>query len=305
EAVGDADAVKSTALGVKNLQRVAKMLLPATTSKKGEPYDDLAELLGRMLGQWVLEMNHVAALVGGVDSQQKYVGQQGLAFTPVSKARQKLAVAFLGENAFITPSWMIDPEILGRIEAVGAVARIRNAQNSVLTNLLNSGRFTRLVEQEALHGSMTYRPVEFLSDVRRAIWQELDGPQIRIDAFRRNLQRAYLDVANAKINGNAPTLPAGVPVGFLGSGDEKPFYRAEMRALDRSIAVAIPKTMDRETRAHLEGVRDQIARILDPRFNPVPANGAVTLRIGLDDPDLLTGIAGNTTTCWPDYVIRP
>src|SRR5262249_28614495 len=98
EAVGDADAVKSTELGVKNLQRVAKMLLPATTGKKGEPYDDLAELLGRLLGQWVLEMNHVAALVGGVNSQQKYVGQQGLAFTPVSKARQKLAVAFLGEN---------------------------------------------------------------------------------------------------------------------------------------------------------------------------------------------------------------
>ena len=28
-----------------------------------------------MLGQWTLEMNHVAALVGGFDSQQKNVGQ--------------------------------------------------------------------------------------------------------------------------------------------------------------------------------------------------------------------------------------
>ena len=35
EAVGDADALKSTALGVKNLQRVAKMLLPATTTETG------------------------------------------------------------------------------------------------------------------------------------------------------------------------------------------------------------------------------------------------------------------------------
>jgi hypothetical protein len=39
------------------------MLLPATTGKPGEPYDDLAELYGRMLGQWALEMNHVAAIV--------------------------------------------------------------------------------------------------------------------------------------------------------------------------------------------------------------------------------------------------
>ena len=30
EAVGDADAVKATALGVKNLQRVTKMLMSAT-----------------------------------------------------------------------------------------------------------------------------------------------------------------------------------------------------------------------------------------------------------------------------------
>ena len=47
--MGDADAVKSTALGVKNLQRVAKMLMSATAWKEGETYDDLAELYGRMV----------------------------------------------------------------------------------------------------------------------------------------------------------------------------------------------------------------------------------------------------------------
>ncbi len=49
EAVGDADAIVSTGLGIKNLKRVADMLLPAT-SQPGEPYEDLEELYGRMLG---------------------------------------------------------------------------------------------------------------------------------------------------------------------------------------------------------------------------------------------------------------
>ena len=71
--------------GMKNLQRVAQMLLPATTAKPGEPYEDLAELYGRMLGQWTLEMNHVAAIVGGFDTQEKYVGQTGVLFSPVAK----------------------------------------------------------------------------------------------------------------------------------------------------------------------------------------------------------------------------
>ena len=51
EAVGDADAIVATGLGIKNLKRVADMLLPAT-SHMGEPYDDLEELYARMLGQW-------------------------------------------------------------------------------------------------------------------------------------------------------------------------------------------------------------------------------------------------------------
>ena len=109
EAVGDADAIKSTAAGLKNLQRVAKMLLPATTPKTGEPYDDLSELYGRMLGQWTVEMNHVAAIVGGFNTQEKYVGQDGLDLRarPKGTAR-KQAVDFLNENTFATPKWAID-----------------------------------------------------------------------------------------------------------------------------------------------------------------------------------------------------
>jgi hypothetical protein len=68
EAVGDEDAVQSTALGLKNLQRVAAMLMTATTTRPGEPYDDLEEVYARMLGQWSTEMNHVAAIVGGFNS---------------------------------------------------------------------------------------------------------------------------------------------------------------------------------------------------------------------------------------------
>ena len=301
EAIGDADAIKSTALGVKNLQRVAKMLMPATTAKAGEPYDDLAELYGRMLGQWTLEMNHVAAIVGGFDTREKYVGQEGVLFTPVPKARQEAAVKFLNENAFTTPIWAIDAQILRRIEPTGVLGRIRNAQNSVLNNLLSSARFARLVEQEAIDGSAAYTPADFLATVRKGIWKELDAPQVKVDAYRRNLQHAYLDLANTKINGAAPSLPAGLPAEMLAmlpaaaSADEKPLYRAELRSLNASIAAALAKTADRESKAHLEGARDQIAKILDPKFAQPGSASSNVIRLGIDEPQ----------TCWPDYIIRP
>ncbi|HLH44674.1 MAG TPA: zinc-dependent metalloprotease [Bryobacteraceae bacterium] len=316
EAIGDADAIQSTALGLKNLQRVAKMLIPATTAKAGEPFDDLAELYGRMLGQWTLEMNHVTAIVGGFNSQQKHAGQDGLVFVAVPRDRQKLAVRFLQDNAFTPPMWAVDPQILRRIQPVGVLSSIRNAQNSVLTNLLSSPRFNRLVEQEALDRAF-YAPSDFLADVRKGIWKELNAPQVRIGAYRRNLQRAYLDLANTKINANPSALPAGLSpelaAQLAGSGEERPLYRAELKTLRASLQAAIPKAADRETRAHLEAARDQIAKILDPRFAPAPASAGPVLRIAMDaepppegaEVDPLWALPGPAGLCWRDYVIRP
>ncbi|MDR3702952.1 MAG: zinc-dependent metalloprotease [Candidatus Sulfopaludibacter sp.] len=288
EAVGDADAVKSTALGMKNLQRVARMLMSATAYKDGETYDDLSEVYGRMLSQWQTEMSHVTQVVGGFNSQEKTVGQEGRIFTLVPKVRQEEAVKYLMENAFTTPLWVLDPEILRRIEAVGAIDRIHTAQRAVMTNLLNSARFARLIEQEAIDGSAAYAPTEFLATVRKGVWKELDAPQVKVDAYRRALQHTYLDLINAKLNPPSAAVTAAAfpqapdaPGGRGGRGapaasaDEKPMYRAELRALNASVNAAIAKAADHETKAHLEGVRDEIARILDPKFlPPAPAASA-------------------------------
>jgi Met-zincin/Domain of unknown function (DUF5117)/Domain of unknown function (DUF5118) len=271
EAVGDADAVKSTALGVKNLQAVTKMLMSATAYKDGDTYDQLSELYGRVISQWGNEMNHVAGIVGGFNSQEKVVGQEGRIFNLIPKEQQAAAVKYLLDNAFATPLWMVDEEILRRIEAVGAIEHVHTAQARILTTLLNSARFGRLIEQETLDGPLAYSPVEFLATVRKGIWKELDAPMVKIDPYRRELQHSYLQDVNNKLN---PPAAAAAPAGEGGgrgggrgpqtSGDEKPLYRAELRTLSASITTALAKTTDHETKAHLEAAKDEIARILDP-----------------------------------------
>jgi hypothetical protein len=302
EAVGDADAIASSTDGLKNLKRVAKMLVPATTAKAGENYEDLSELYVRMLSQWTLEMNHVAAIVGGVDGHEKHVGQEGPLYVAVPKARQEAAVKFLAENAFATPTWAVDKSLLRLIEPAGALNRIRGAQSSVLNNLLSTARFARLVEQEAVDGGATYSPADLVTAVRKAIWKELDAPQVKVDAFRRNLQHAYLDLSNGKVNSTsspATNVPPELAGMLVSSSDEKPMYRTELRSLNASVVAALVKTTDRETRAHLEGVRDQIAKILDPKFAATSnSNSGVVIRIGLD------GVEVPGQTCWPDYLIQ-
>ena len=295
EAVGDADAVKASTLGLKNLKRVADMLLTATATEKGEPYYDLEELYNSMIGQWRLEMGHVVALVGSFNTQQKHVGQDGVLFTPVPKERQIEAVRFLNDNVFATPAWMLNPEILRRIETNGALTRVRTAQQTILSQLMSPARFARLIEQEAIDGDKAYRPVDFLTDVRKGIWGEVNGTVAaapKIDAYRRNLQRAYLDMMNDRLNGRAAV-----------NDDQRPFIRGELRALTADVARSMVRATDRATRMHLEDVRDQIAKILDPKFAaPAPTTSPLQFIFGpfsADGEEPHDGLS-----CWPDYSIR-
>lgn len=90
---------------------------------------------------------------------------------------------------------------------------------------------------------------------------------------------------------------SGLPPEFASSADEKPMYRAELRSLNAAVTAALAKPGDRESKAHLEGVRDQIAKILDPKFAAASSTSGVTIRIGMD------GLESTNQTCWPDYII--
>jgi hypothetical protein len=190
------------------------------------------------------------------------------------------------------------------------LGRIRTAQNSVLVNLLGPPRFARLVEQEAMDPARSYAPGDFLATVRKGVWKELDGPQVKVDAYRRNLQHAYLDLVNTRLNSAAATVPAGLPAemaalfGASASADEKPMYRADLMALNASIASALARTTDRETRAHLDAARDRIGKILDPKFAAPAGSASTVIRLGIDGVDPLWAVPGPDGNCWPDYAIR-
>jgi hypothetical protein len=253
EAVGDDDAVKSTALGMKNLKRLAKMLVPLTTAVPADSYEDLVGLYNGMIGQWSMEMNHVLMVVGGVAAETKHPEQAGAVFQPVAKKRQKEAVAFLQENAFTTPEWALDPDILRRFEPAGSLDRVRGAQVQVLNALLAPNRLNRMVEIQAADPAGAWSPADFLAGVRKGIWSELEQPRVATDAYRRNLQRAWLEIATQRA------------AGPLGSGDAKPLFRAELKRLRVSLETALPRAVDAETRAHLQGAADNIDEFLNPK----------------------------------------
>ncbi|MFN8010778.1 MAG: zinc-dependent metalloprotease [Holophagaceae bacterium] len=291
EAVGDADAVKATALGTKNLQRVVAML-PAAVAKPGESDETLQHLYASVWGQWSRELGHVAVIVGGFDSQNKHQGQAGSVFTPVPRARQKEAVKFLGDTLFRTPAWILEPGILGRLSPAEGSRQLLNTQRGVLRTLLDRGRTLRLQEQESALGDGAYRLTEMLGDLRAALFTELSAPAPKVAPARRNLQRAYLELLDERLNTPAPVIPpqlaAFISVAPALPDDTRGALRAELRAIQAQASARLAATQDKATRAHLEDLRDQAARILDPKAGAAAPAAAAPGRRALDEE-----------TCWP------
>jgi hypothetical protein len=273
EEIGD-DPVRSTRYGLENIKRIVPMLIPATTTERLEDYSALNEMYGSLIAQWAREMGHVAVVVGGVNQYTKYPTQDGVQYIPVPRDKQAEAVRFLNQNAFTTPSYFLDLNILRRIEPTGSVERVRVRQNALLTTLLSDPRLSRLSEQRATQSAgAAYSIGDLLGDLRRGIFSEAASARPVVDAYRRNLQRSFVDQLDRLINTPlVPVPPPNAPPQFLANvvprpADARAMARAELRDLDTQLRSAVPRTTDRDTRAHFEDLRARIDRVL----NPLPA----------------------------------
>jgi hypothetical protein len=264
EAVGDDDPVQSSSLGLENLQRVMDSLIPVA-ERPGEDYELLETLYDNAVSQWGRYMGHVAALVGGQIARERY--GTGPRFEPVSRERQEEAMAFLTDRAFETPEMLIDREILRRIEPEGSIPRIRSAQSGILETLLAESRLNRLVEYETLDAEGAYRLSDLMADLREGIWSELGDGDVRIDVYRRNLQRAHLEVIEERLTPPEEDESGGSPFGpqpdASFASDVRPVLRGELRTLDERVQAAESRAADEMTRLHLEDLHMEIQRLLE------------------------------------------
>ncbi len=263
------DGIASTRYGIMNLKRVVPMLIPATTTDRLADYDDLDEMYDQVVGQWQRELGHVVTIVGGVYRAEHYPDQPGAIFTAAPRARQQAAVRFLLDNAFRTPTWLLDAQILRLTKQNGIVDQMARAQGGLLNGLLNDSRWNRLVEQEATApaDAPAYKLSELLSDLSGGLFSEL-GTGAPIDVYRRNLERAYVDQLGLKFQPVPEQRFPNFP-GFIPPAPRPPeataAARGALRDLDGRIAAALPRVKDRDTRNHLLDLRARIDHILNPK----------------------------------------
>jgi hypothetical protein len=245
-----ASAVEATQLGLENLERIAGFLVDATCNA-GEDYRLLANMHGALLGQWRREMTHVANVVGGVEKINFYYGDADRRFFPIDSTKQREAVTFLNENAFARPDLFLDPDVVGRLEASGLADRVLGAQRGVLATLINENRVKRMGEIATADPEGAYAAAEMMTDLTDGLWSELAGDAPSIDLYRRNLQRAHIEMLAQRLESKDP------------ASDMPSLARGELEDLLTRCNTALGAGPDSTTSRHLDDVAARIKLALD------------------------------------------
>ena len=267
EDLGD-NSMKASTYGIANLQVITDNLIE-WTSQYGEDFSELDELYGQIISQWSRYMGHVTQNVGGVYENDKTFDQEGAVYEPTPKEIQKEAMDFLRTHAFSDPSWILNQEILNRVNQADFVDDFRGRQVSVLNNLIDPQRIARLIEYDNRLDEDVYSPYEFMDDVRGTIWTELDRNS-EISVYRRNLQRAYIERMEYLMTEELPNVPAAFRqfLGFtsvdVSQSDIRPMVREQLEILQRDINNTVNRVSDRATKLHLADAERRIDNILNP-----------------------------------------
>ncbi len=264
EDLGD-NAIKASEYGIANLKKILPNLIDWAT-KDGEDYSDLREMYNTVLSQFRRYMGHVTNNIGGVYQYYKTSDQDGAVYTHVEKNHQKACVNFLNKHLFETPHWMINKDILNKIEFAGTLNRIRSLQSSYLNRVLDFGRMARIIENEAINGGNAYSLIEMMTDLRKGIFNELYTNE-SVDAYRRNLQLAYIDRINYIMNEEQNSIPSWarsrVTSIKVSQSDIRTVAIGQLIELKKDIKKSIKRTNDKMSVLHLKMISKKIDKIMD------------------------------------------
>nr|MBA2248907.1 zinc-dependent metalloprotease [Chitinophagaceae bacterium] len=264
EDLGD-NAMKASEYGIRNLKRILKNL-PEWTKAEGDRYQNLGEIYGQIVTQFNRYALHVTKNIGGVYETFKSVEENGSVYEPTPKQMQKEAVQWLHQQVFETPEWLLDKNILNDITSP-VTNSLSTVQNNVLANALSPARLANMLEIENRFGSKAYPVLEFLSDLKKGIWQELRTGSL-ITMPRRNLQKTYTDRLISLLPAMAVTQSVSVFGGVATNtrnSDIPSIARGHLTDLLSDIRAAIPRTKDQLSRYHLMDEAKRIDVALNPR----------------------------------------
>ena len=267
ECIGD-NAMKASAYGIKNLQRILPNLINWTKTPN-EAYEGLTEVYNQLVGQYRRYIGHVCYNFGGIYETIKKSNQSGPVYEYVSKETQKEAMDFISKQVFTTPTWLINKDVADKTNA-NFNSIILGAQEGALNRMMSTYTMGKMLNAEAANGAAAYTVNDLLTDLKQSIFTELAAKK-PIDNFRRNLQKSYVERLNSLINPAAALSPGGFNFGNVTTtvdtkkSDLLSYLKGHTREIKTAVDAAAIGSTDKATKYHLQDLSDRLKKILDPK----------------------------------------
>lgn len=260
------NSVKASEYGIKNLKRIVPELMK-WTKQDNEDYTNLADIYNQVSGQFNRYINHVARNVGGIYKTPRVVEDSEPVFEFTPKAKQAEAVAFLHQQLFTTPAWLITNDVFAKTGG-NPLTIIGNIQDNVLNRLFGASTLNKLINAETAIGDNAYKMTDLFRDMKKGIWSELSTKKT-IDVYRRNLQKSYVNVLSNLLNPAPVTVNIGGPFNLTSSvntdkSDIKSLVRAHLSSLRAEANAAAAAMTDPMSKYHLQDVAKRMDEALNP-----------------------------------------
>lgn len=261
------ERIEATRLSVQSLERAANKLIPATT-KLGEDYDLLESTYFQLISQRSRYINSVVKLIGGVRETRFLGGRGGDTFVRTTPQEQRQAIQYLLDEALSTPRWLTDPKLLNRISMIDVTGPVVNSQKRILGEMLQPIRFRVLEDAESLAAGSGMTASAYLGEVQKSVFREIAQPHPKVDIYRRELQREYVDHLRT-FSGELQRFKSfGMMISSMLTDltiDLRPAAMQGMKDLKRDLDSAERRATDTPTRLHFAQLSREIEKILKIR----------------------------------------
>lgn len=263
------NSVKASEYGIKNLKRIIPELMK-WTKQDNEDYTNLTDIYNQVTGQFSRYVNHVSRNVGGIYKTPRVVEDSDPVYEFTPKAKQAEAVAFLHQQLFNTPTWLISNDVYAKTGG-NPLTIVGNIQDNVLNRLFGASTLNKLINAETAIGNSAYKMTDLFSDMKKGIWSELPTRKT-IDVYRRNLQKSYVNVLSNLLYPAQVTVSLGGGGGFnlapavnTDKSDIKSLVRAHLTTLRAEVNAAAAAMTDPMSKYHLQDVSKRIDDALNPK----------------------------------------
>ena len=239
--------MKASDYGIMNLKREINKL-PEWNYEEGDMDVNLLTAYKDLRDQFARYCNHVRSYIGGMYHNYKSSEEQGAVYTPVDRATQRRALAWLNKNLFKEPAWLISPAYIQRL--------IRVPENFILIigcdiidDLTSAMTFNLISKHSYAPGS--YKPMEYVNDLVGYIFSSTTS-NTKVNLWTKTLQRRTI---NNLVKAWRVTL----------IDEQRPYCLAALQKIRSMLLAAHPA--DTDTRTHYKDLLMQIKLAMEGKWD--------------------------------------